>query len=138
MSVQQSVAVRNAKLDAVETVIGTTPVIRYFTGAPPANCAAANSGTEIATGNLPSDWMNAASGGTKTKAGTWTVTGLAAAGTGTDIGHYRIYAADGTTCHEQGTVTDSGGGGDMTLDNSNIAEAQVVTVTSYTKTAGNA
>lgn len=138
MSVQQSVAIRNAKLDAVETVVGTTPVMKLFSGAQPANCAAANSGTELATGVLPSDWMAAASGGTKAKAGTWTLTGAAGAGTGTDAAHYRIYAVDGVTCHEQGSVTDTGGGGDLTLDNANIATDQVVTVTSYTKTAGNA
>lgn len=138
MSVQQSVTVRNAKLDAVETAVGVTPVLRFFSGAQPANCAAANSGTELANGSLPSDWMAAASGGTKAKSGTWTITGIAGASTGTDIGHYRIYAVDGTTCHEQGSVTDTGGGGDMTLDNSNIANNQIVTVTSYTKTAGNA
>jgi hypothetical protein len=138
MSVQQSTTVRNAKLDAVETAIGVTPVLKFFSGAQPANCAASNSGTVLGTGTLPSDWMAAASGGTKSLLGTWTITGAAGASTGTDIGHYRLYASDGTTCHEQGSVTDTGGGGDMTLDNSNIASGQVVTVTSYTKTAGNA
>src|SRR5438128_2500692 len=128
MSVQQSVTVRNAKLDAVEVAIGLTPVLRFFSGAQPANCAASNSGTELANGTLPSDWMAAAGSGTKAKLGTWTITGLAAASTGADIGHYRIYASDGTTCHEQGSVTDTGGGGDMTLDNSNIAVGQIVTV----------
>lgn len=138
MTMQYSTTVRNAKLDAVETAISTTPVLKFFSGAQPANCAAANSGTELATGNLPSDWMAAASGGTKAKSGTWTLTGAAGAGTGTAIGHYRMYASDGTTCHEQGSVTVTGGGGDMTLDNVNIANAQVATITSYTKTAGNA
>jgi hypothetical protein len=38
----------------------------------------------------------------------------------------------------QGTVTISGGGGDMTLDNPNIAQNQVVTVNTFSVTAGNA
>lgn len=138
MAMQYSVAVRNAKLDVVETVIGVSPVIRFFSGVQPANCAAANSGNELANGVLPADWLAAAAGGTKAKSGIWTITGLAAAGLGADIGHYRIYAADGITCHEQGSVSDVGLGGDMTLDNSNVAQNQVVNVSSYTKTAGNA
>jgi len=45
--------------------------------------------------------------------------------------HFRLYASDGTTCHLQGTVTATGGGGDLTLDNTSIASAQVVTITSF-------
>jgi hypothetical protein len=138
MTVQQSTTVRNAKLDAFETAIGAAAVIKFFEGAQPANCAAANAGSAVASGTLPSDWMAAASGGTKAKNGTWTLTGQVYASTGKTVAHYRIYASDGTTCHEQGTVTVTGGGGDMTLDNTSVAQDQVVTVTGYTKTAGNA
>lgn len=134
MSIQYSVAVRNAQLDAWETTIGSSPVLKIFTGSKPANCATADSGTVLVTMALPSDAMAAASSGTKSKSGTWE--DLSADGTGT-AGYYRIYASDGTTCHEQGTVTATGGGGDMTLDNTSIATGQPVTITSYTKTAGN-
>lgn len=135
MSLQYSVAVRNAKLDAVETTIGTVPIMEFRSGAPPANCAAAASGTLLAQSALPSDWMNAASAGTKTKNGTWTITGIAA---GT-IGHFRIYESGSpSVCHAQGTVTETGLGGDMTVDNDNIEVAQVATVTAFTLTAGNA
>lgn len=126
---------RNAKLDAVETAIGASPILKIRTGAPPANCAAADIGTVLATLTLPADWMAAAANGTKAKAGTWEDTSADAAGT---AGHYRIYASDGITCHEQGTVTATGGGGDMTVDNVVFASGQAFTVTSYTKTAGNA
>ncbi|MDX0141088.1 hypothetical protein GOC46_30420 [Sinorhizobium meliloti] len=135
MALQYSVAVRNAKLDAVETAIGASPILKIRTGAPPANCAAADIGTVLATLTLPADWMAAAANGTKAKAGTWEDTSADAAGT---AGHYRIYASDGVTCHEQGTVTATGGGGDMTVDNVVFASGQAFTVTSYTKTAGNA
>lgn len=135
MTVQNSVAARNARLDSFETVIGATPVMKIFSGAQPANCAAANSGTVLATLTLPSDWLAAASGGTKVKAGTWEDTSADANGT---AGHYRIYAADGVTCHEQGSVTLTGGGGDMTLDNTSFTIGQSFTVTGYTRTAGNA
>lgn len=134
MTIQFSVAVRNAMLDAIETTSGTSAKLRILTGAVPANCAAAQTGTLLVEMALPADWMAAASGGTKALAGSWTGTG-AAAGT---AAHYRIVDTAGTTCHEQGTVTATGGGGDLTLDNTSIASAQAVTITSKTLTAPNA
>ena len=130
MALQHSTAVRNARLDAIETTIGTSPVLKFFTGSAPANCAAANSGTELASMTLPSDPLAAASGGSKAKSGTWSTTGIAAG----NAGHFRLYASDGTTCHQQGTVTVTGGGGDMTVANLSIAVGQTVTVTGYTLT----
>ncbi|WP_042776618.1 hypothetical protein [Sinorhizobium fredii] len=135
MALQYSTAVRNAKLDAVETTIGTSAVLKIRTGAAPADCATADSGTVLATCSLPSDWMAAASGGTKAKAGTWEDTSADATGT---AAHFRLYASDGTTCHAQGTVTATGGGGDLTVDNTSFASGQAFTVTGFTLTAGNA
>lgn len=135
MTLQYSTAVRNAKLDAVETAIGASAVLKIRTGAVPANAAAADSGTVLATINLPSDWMAAASGGVKSKSGTWE--DASADGTGT-AAHFRIYASDGTTCHMQGTVTATGGGGDLTVDNVNFAAGQGFTVSSFALNAGNA
>jgi hypothetical protein len=135
MAVQLSTTVRNAKLDAVETAIGTSAVLRIRSGSAPANCATADSGTVLATLNLPSDWMAAASGGSKALSGTWQDASADATGT---AAHFRIYASDGTTCHMQGTVTATGGGGDMTLDNTSINAAQSVTITSFTLTEANA
>jgi len=127
MTYQYSAAVRNAKLDAVETAIGVTAVLKIFSGAEPANCAAADPTGLLCTITLPSDWMNAASAGAKTKLGTWS---NAASGTGT-AASWRLYASDGTTCGIQGNMTD------MTLDNTSIATSQVVTVNTFTITAGN-
>jgi len=135
MALQYSVAVRNAKLDAVETAIGASAVLKLRTGAQPADCAAADSGTVVATLTLPSDWMAAASSGSKAKAGTWEDTSADNAGT---VAHFRLYASDGTTCHAQGTVTNTGGGGDMTLDNVAVNAGQTITITGFTLTAGNA
>jgi len=63
---------------------------------------------------------------------------LAGAGAGTDIGYYRIYNNAGSTCHEQGTVTATGGGGDITVNNVNIADGQAISITSKTLNGGNA
>jgi hypothetical protein len=135
MALQYSVSVRNAQLDAIETTVGTSAVLKIFTGSPPADVATADSGSVLATFTLPSDWMAAASSGSKAKSGTWEDT--SADGTGT-AGHWRLYATDGTTAHAQGTITVTGGGGDMTLDNTSITTGQNVTITSFTISAGNA
>lgn len=135
MALQYSEAVRNAQLDAFETTVGTSAILKIRSGSPPTNCAAADSGTVLATFNLPSDWMSNASGGTKAKNGTWQDTSADASGT---AGHWRLYASDGTTCHAQGTVTVTGGGGDLTLDNTSINAGQSVTINTFTLTAGNA
>lgn len=135
MALQLSVAVRNALLDVIESTIGTSAVLKIRTGAPPASCATADAGTVLASLTLPSDWMASASSGSKAKSGTWEDTSADAAGT---AAHYRLYASDGTTCHAQGTVTATGGGGDMTVDNTSFAAGQSFTVTSFTLTAPNA
>ena len=135
MALQYSVTVRNAQLDAIETAVGTSAVLKIRTGSAPATCATADSGTVLATLSLPSDWMAAASSGSKAKSGTWEDTSADATGT---AAHWRLYASDGTTCHAQGTVTATGGGGDMTVDNTSFASGQSFTVTAFTITAGNA
>lgn len=134
MALQFSVAVRNARLDVIETTTGTSPKMRILTGGNPATCAAAQTGSVLAEITCPSDWMAAASAGQKVLAGAWTV---AASGTG-NAGYYRIYDSAGTTCHEQGTITATGGGGDMTVDNVSVATGQTVTVTSKVINEGNA
>jgi hypothetical protein len=139
MTLQYSTAVRIAKLDAIESTIGTAAVLKIRTGAPPATCATADSGTVLASATLPSDWMAAASAAgnvvTKALAGSWADSSADATGT---AAHFRLYASDGTTCHAQGTVTATGGGGDMTVDNTSFASGQAFSVTSFTLTAGNA
>ena len=134
MAVQLSIAVRNARLDAIETTIGASAIMKIRTGAQPATCATADAGTVLATLSLPSDWMAAASGGVKAKSGTWQDTSADATGT---AAHYRIYATDGTTCHIQGTVTATGGGGDMTVDNTSFATGQSFTINTFDFTEAN-
>lgn len=134
MAVQLSITVRNARLDAVETAIGATAVLKIRTGAQPANCAAADAGSVLVTMTLPADWMSAAASGSKAKSGTWSDPSADATGT---AAHFRLYASDGTTCHMQGTVTVSGGGGDMTLDSVSVTATQTVTITSFTLTDAN-
>lgn len=132
MALQHSTGFRNALADLFESHVGTSAVLKVFTGAQPANCAAANSGTELASLTLPSDWMAAASGGAKAMAGAWQD---AAANNNGTAGHFRIYASDGTTCHHQGSVTVTGGGGDLTVDDVVFATGQEFNITGFTITA---
>ena len=135
MAIQLSTSVRNARLDVIESTIGTSAVLKIRTGTAPADCGTADSGTVLASITCPSDWMSAASSGSKAKSGTWEDTSADATGT---AAHFRLYASDGTTCHMQGTVTATGGGGDLTVDNTSFSSGQAFTVTGFTLTDGNA
>lgn len=132
MALQYSIAVNNAKLDAIETAIGATAILKIRTGAVPADCAAADSGTVLATLSLPADWMAAASAASKAKSGTWQDASADASGT---AAHFRVYDSGGTVCGMQGTYGTSGT--DMIGDSVNFTAGQSFTITSFTITAGN-
>lgn len=125
MALQMSVSVRNGRLDAIENVIGVSPTLEIRSGPAPADCAAADSGTVLATLTLPSDWMASASGGSKTKSGTWSDPSVDATGT---AAHFRIKASG--TCHMQGTVGTSAT--DMVVDNTSFNTGQPFTINSFT------
>jgi hypothetical protein len=131
MALQFASLTRNAMLDAIETYGGTSAVLKIRTGSAPASATAADAGTVLATLTLPSDWMAAASGGAKAKAGTWEDTSADATGT---ADHFRLYQSDGTTVVMQGTVGPTGSG-DLQVDNDSFASGQNFTVTTFTITA---
>ncbi len=137
MAIQLKDTVRNARLDAIETTGGTTCSFRCYTGAQPADVTQANSGTLLVEFNLPSDWLAAASGGSKAKAGTWS--GTASGGSASTPGHFRIYNStatkDGTTCIIQGSC--GIGSGDISFDGT-ITSGQTVTISTFTLTDANA
>lgn len=129
MAIQLSESVRNARLDAIEATISTAPTLHIFATSIPANCAAADNGTPLVSISLPSDWLNAAASGQKTLLGVWSGTATA----GGTAAHFRL--KQGATCHMQGTCGQ--GSGDLSLNNTNIAVDQTVTVTGFTLTDGN-
>lgn len=133
MAIQLSTSVRNARLDAIETTISTSPVMKIRTGAQPATCATADSGTVLATLTLPSDWLAAAASGAKALSGTWQDTSADATGT---AAHFRIYDSGGSTCHIQGTVGTSAS--DLIVDSTSFTATQSFSVTAFTLTDGNA
>lgn len=132
MTIQHSVAVRNAMLDSIETTIGASAKLQIRSGAQPASCATAASGTLLVEFALSADWAAAAASGSKA----FNATPVAGTGLAAGIaGHYRIVDSAGTTCHEQGSITATGGGGDATINNTSIALNQAVQINAFTKTA---
>lgn len=102
MSFQFATSDRNAALSALIAAIGANPIIRIRTGLVPANAAAADAGTVVATLNLPTTWMNAPSGGQATMTGTWSDSSADATGV---AGHFRLYDSGGSTCRIQGIAS---------------------------------
>ena len=135
MALQYSTAVRNAKLDAIETTIGATAILRIYSGAKPATPATAASGTLLAEMTLPTDWMAAASSGSKSKSGTWTVASAGASGT---AGYFRILDSTGTTTGIQGECTDTAGAGPLKLSSTAVVSGEPVTIATFTLTDNNA
>lgn len=106
MAFQFDVASRNAALDALETTVGASPTLEIRSGAAPANCAAADTGTVLATLALPADWMGNAAAGSKSLSGTWQDLSADAGGL---AGHFRIKS--GATCRMQGLISAPWAGG---------------------------
>jgi hypothetical protein len=132
MALQYSDTLRNNQLDQFESTLGASAKLRILTGSAPANVAAGETGTLLIEITVPSDFMNAASGGSKTKLGTWS--GTASAGSAATPGYFR-FATSGGTAHVQGTC--GIGSGDLSFDGT-ITSGQTVTVNTFTVNAGNA
>ncbi len=98
---QFGTSARNNMIDEFVSLVGASPKLRFMTGAMPVTPATSQSGTQLFELTLPSTWMNAASGGQATKAGTWSGTSAA---TGT-IGYARLLNSGASTVYWQGTVT---------------------------------
>lgn len=136
MALAFSYAVKNDLLDDLATLFPAGAVLEFRSGAAP-GVAAAASGTLIASITLPATPWNAASSGSKTKNGTWQ--DATADNTGT-IAHFRLRAsgdaggadASQTNARIEGTVTATGGGGDLTVDNTSVNAGQPVTITAFT------
>jgi Tfp pilus assembly protein FimT len=128
MTVQLSETVRNARLNAIETAIGASPVLTI--------CGAGGEADVLVTMNLPADWMAAATGGTKSKSGTWSDASADASGEAVYV--FIKQSSPPYALEYQGDVSESGGGGDLIIDDSTIVAGQTVTIISWVWTDGNA
>lgn len=133
MSIAITDALARAILDSGIDSVFNSGVLEIRTGAAPGP-GAAPGGSLLWTFTLPADWIAAASGRSKAKNGTWS----GAASAGGVAGHYRLKTSSDTGAATQnesrmeGSITATGGGGDMTIDNTNIANGQTVTVNTFT------
>lgn len=126
MATTLSTTARNAACNAVVDLVdagGGAGYIRFDR----------SDGTEIARITFDATAFGSASTGVATAAGTLDGVGNATASTGTAITAFRVCNfADAELW--SGTVTATGGGGDITLDNTSIANGQAITLSSFTHT----
>lgn len=123
----------NEKCNAVKTLLAAGK-IRILTGAAPANADAAETGTLLAELTMGSPAFGApASGVMALSAALGPVVAVA---TGT-AGYFRACKTAGAASPvAQGTVTASGGGGDMIINSVSIQSGADVTVNSWQYTQG--
>lgn len=137
MGIQYSTTIRTNRMDQVNSGIGANAYLRIYDGTKPTN-----PGTALSSNTLlaelrgdASAWAAAASAGVLTANA---ITQDSGADAGSVATFFRIYKSDGTTCAVQGTVTATGGGGDLTLTTTTIVSGQPVSVSGFVLTEGNA
>jgi len=134
LNLKYSALLRNAKLDAITTQVGTSALIRIYDGSQPATPETAIGAQVLLaelTGNA-SAFAAAASGGVLTASAITNDSSANATGTAS---WFRILTS-GATAKIDGTV--GVGTFDMVINNTSIATGQVVSISSLTITAGNA
>lgn len=124
----------DAVVDRVDVGAGTAH-LRLYSGAQPADADSAPVGTLLAEFDLPNPAFGAAnSSGVATGLGVpLSTTGESGAGAGTAAQSCRVVNRNGDTVFD-GSVTASGGGGQVELDNVSIANGQTVNLSSLTYT----
>lgn len=129
MAVTFNTTLKNTTLDGLDTTFNNG-TFEIRTGAP---VGAQNpaTGTLLVSITLPADAFAAASGGTKASQGTWQDLVANASGT---AGNFRMIGGSNVM---EGTVTATGGGGDVTLDSVAIVAGQQVTITLFVLGSGN-
>lgn len=132
MALQYSAALRNARADAKTAQVGNAGLLRIYTGAAPADCVTAATGTKLSEHTTGSPFAPAASAGVLSPTLPANVNALAS---GT-AGYWRVYKADGTTCVVQGSVGTSGA--DLNLNTLTLASGGPVQVNSWAWTEGGA
>lgn len=132
---QYSIALQNAKLNVIESVIGPSGFVKLITGAIPPSVSASDPGVTVATMPLGADWLGTASGGVISTLATIVDTSADATGAAT---HASFVQSNGTTKHIQVDVTGTGGTGVIKLSNTNVVAGDNVSVAApITLTAGN-
>lgn len=125
-----SIVARNAAVDAL-VALANNGFVKVYTGSEPATPETAASGTLLATATFGASAFGASASGTATAAAISPDTSIDATGT---AGYFRVLKSDATTVLWQGTVTATGGGGDMTVNTVSFVAAAQFSITSLTFT----
>ncbi|HWU21551.1 MAG TPA: hypothetical protein VN088_08500 [Nocardioides sp.] len=129
MATRISVAAQNAAADAIGALLNAG-TIEIRSGAQPATVGTAATGILLGTLTLSATAFGASSAGT---AAANAITGDSSADATGTAGWFRAKASGGTGVID-GSVTATGGGGDMTLDSVSIVVGGTINVTSWTIT----
>ena len=133
MALGYATGLRNAQLDAITTFAGNGALLRIYDGTKPSTGGTAT--TLLAELTCGTPFAAGASSATLTLSAITQDSSANATGTAT---WFRIVKSDGTTHVMDGTVTATGGGGDLTLTTTSIVTGQPVSITSFTISRGNA
>jgi hypothetical protein len=133
MAFKFSTSLRNARLDAITTAVGSNGILRIYSGTRPASVSAAITGTLLAELTCSATFAPAASGGVLTVNAVTQDSSADATGTAT---HFRQWRSDGTTAVLDGDVGTSGS--DLNLNTTSIVAGGPVQITSYVLTEGGA
>jgi hypothetical protein len=130
MTVRLNDNMANDLLDGIDSVFNSG-TLEIRSGSQPASANDAATGTLLASIALPADAFAAAASRSKGKSGTWQDASADAAGT---AGWFRLKnGAD--TRRIDGSVTATGGGGQVEVDNTSLAAGQQFTITAFNLTA---
>lgn len=133
MALGYATALRNAQLDEITARAGSSALLRIYDGSRPATGGAAT--TLLAELTCNATFAGAAASAVLTLNAITQDSSANATGTAT---WFRIVQSGGSTHVMDGSVTASGGGGDMELSSTSIVSGGTVSITSATITAGNA
>lgn len=132
MALSFTTTLRNDRLDQINTAVGSSSLIRIYSGTPPATVGTALAGnTQLAELACSATAFSAASGGVLTANVISDDTAADAAGTATFFRH----VTSGGVAVLQGTVGTSGA--DLNLNTTTFSTGLIVSITSYTITEAN-
>lgn len=131
MAISLAVARKNAACDGI-VARANSGFLRIYAGSVPANAdASLGAATLLGACGFASTAFGAASSGTATANAISNDTAADATGTAT---FFRVVESDGTTIAWQGTVSASGGGGDLILTPAAVVAGVQIAITSLTFT----
>lgn len=132
MAYQISTALQNLLADALGDAMnsGSLEIYDAGSGVPADANEAISDQTLLANVTLPADCFAAAASGQVALSGTWEDGDVDASGT---AAFFRLKDSGGTQTL-QGTITATGGGGDMEIDDVNLVAGGTFTVTGFTVT----